>query len=296
MKADRTLFYRHHHGADYDLYFITNQSSESIDLEPSFREGSGRQAECWDAVDGSVRPAKVLSASGSYVKVALSLAPHGSAFIVFRKPLSRTWKDEQPSEARQVSSTKVGGEWTVEFLSKSQMPESIRMKVLTSLSDNADERVKYYSGTARYTTMVNLSKEDIKDNELYINLGTVKDIAKVRVNGISCGTVWTAPFRARITPALKAGKNLVEVEVANTWINRVIGDERLPEDIEYDMGGSKFTVGRLKAFPGWFYSGAQPKNRKRHTFYTWKHYSVSDPLVESGLLGPVCIEQYKLQN
>lgn len=296
MKADRTLFYRHHHGSDYDLYFITNQSDDALELAPSFRAGNGRQAERWDAIEGSIHPAKVLSVSGSYVKVALSLAPHGSAFIVFRKPLSRTWKDEQPSEARLVSSTKVGGEWTVEFLSKSQMPESIRMKVLTSLSDNADERVKYYSGTARYTTTVNLGKEDLQDKEIYLTLGTVKDIAKVYVNGTYCGTVWTAPFRACITSALKTGKNLVEVEVANTWINRVIGDEKLPEDLEYDMGGSKFTVGRLKTFPGWFYSGAQPKNRKRHTFYTWKHYSAADPLVESGLLGPVCIEQYKLQN
>lgn len=293
VKAGKTLFYRHLQGPDYDLYYLTNQSDDALELTPSFREGNGRQAECWDAVEGSVRPAKVLSASGSYIKVALSLAPHGSAFVVFRTPLSQTWEKEQPSEDRLSTRTAVTGEWNVEFLSKSQMPEGIKMKQLTSLSDNMDERVKYYSGTARYSTIIHLSKEELKDKELFINLGTVKDIAKVFVNGTSCGTVWTAPFHARITAALKAGKNLIEVEVANTWINRVIGDEKVPEDLDYDMGGSKFTVGRLKTFPAWFYSGSQPKNRKRQTFCTWKHYSAEDPLVPSGLIGPVTIDTYK---
>lgn len=293
MKAEKTLFYRHLTGADYDLYFISNQSDRNLDLEPSFRAGNGRQAEFWDALDGRVRPAKVRSTSGSYVKVALSLAPYGSAFIVFRKPLSQAWQNEQPSGTSLVSSTEVGGEWKVEFLSQSQMPESIRMMELSSWSQNADERVKYYSGTARYTTTLTLGKEALQDKELYLNLGTVKDLAKVYVNGTYCGTVWTAPFRACITQALKAGKNVVEVEVVNTWVNRVIGDERLPEDLDYDTGGSKFTVGRLKTFPGWFYSGSQPKNRRRHTFSTWKHYTAEDPLLPAGLLGPVTIDSYK---
>ena len=184
----------------------------------------------------------------------------------------------------------------MEFSSKEQMPDAVKIKTLSSWSLSDDERIKHYSGTAVYSTTVSVPAAGLGNDTFLLNLGEVKDIARVVVNGKDCGIVWTKPFAADVSAALKNGRNSICIYVANTWINRIIGDEALPEDVKYESGGSKFTIGRIGEFPDWFYSGSRPKNRKRHTFYTWKHYSASDPLTEAGLLGPVCIERYESQN
>lgn len=294
ITADKKLFYRHMASGQWDAYFLTNQTEEEIVCSPSFRGGKGRQAEIWDAVSGGIRPARVIGTDGAYVQIDLRLGPTESAFVVFRKALPADWRHVQPDDPVTTGKIPVDGTWDVTFTSRDQMPDAVRFKTLSSWSDHPDERIRYYSGTAVYTTNVTIPASILGEGRFRVHLGKVKNIARVEVNGKDCGTVWTRPFALDVTPALKAGKNVLKIYVANTWINRIIGDEQLPEDLTYETGGSKFTVGRLGAFPDWFYSGAQPKNRKRHTFYTWKHYSASDPLTEAGLLGPVYIEQYRL--
>ena len=145
-----------------------------------------------------------------------------------------------------------------------------------------------------YSTELKVNAKDLQESgKILLNLGNVKDIASVSVNGTDCGTAWTAPFSVDITDALKAGNNTISIRIANTWINRVIGDEQLPADLRYETKGSKFTIGRLAEYPSWMNSGAQPEKRKRVTFYTWKHYEADSPLVESGLMGPVTLEIYR---
>jgi len=88
--------------------------------------------------------------------------------------------------------------------------------------------VKYYSGTAVYTKTFNFNG-DLKD-KIWLDLGEFSSIAEVKINGINCGTLWTAPHRLEISKAIKKGENQITIEVTNTWPNRLIGDNKLPEN------------------------------------------------------------------
>jgi len=104
----------------------------------------------------------------------------------------------------------------------------------------------------------------------------------VKLNGKYCGIVWTLPYRVDISHAVREGNNELEIEVVNLWINRMIGDEQLPEDCERNPGGS------LKSWPAWLLEG-KPSPTGRYTFTTWRLWKKDAPLVPSGLLGPVSI-------
>ncbi|MGB7160671.1 MAG: glycosylhydrolase-like jelly roll fold domain-containing protein, partial [Tepidisphaeraceae bacterium] len=132
------------------------------------------------------------------------------------------------------------------------------------------------------------------DTRAYLDLGAVRDVAEVTVNGHRVGIVWTAPFAADVTKHLKPGENTITIAVTNTWVNRMIGDEQIEPDVTYATDGSKFTIGRLAEFPSWFNDPAAVKNRKRIAFAMWKHWEKDSPLVESGLIGPVRVRFAKM--
>jgi hypothetical protein len=116
-------------------------------------------------------------------------------------------------------------------------------------------------------------------------------MAQVKLNGKDLGILWKPPYRVDVTEALKAGNNSLEVEVVNLWINRQIGDEELPEDSVRNHEGSILwglvpIRGTLKEWPKWLGEG-KPSPTGRYTFTTWRLWNKGDPLVESGLLGPV---------
>ena len=119
-----------------------------------------------------------------------------------------------------------------------------------------------------------------KDQRLFLDLGKVAVIAEVTLNGTQLGTLWKAPFELDVTEALKPGDNRLEVNVVNLWINRQIGDEQLAEDSERNPDGT------LKVWPAWLQEGRRSPTG-RHTFTSWRLWKKSDPLVPSGLLGPV---------
>jgi hypothetical protein len=147
----------------------------------------------------------------------------------------------------------------------------------------SEEGIKYYSGIAGYHTTVELSKEALADKakDLSIDLGEVCSIARVIVNGKDMGVAWAAPFRVNITKALVAGANSIDIEVANLWPNRLIGDEKKPDD------GIK-----NGQWPDWLING-KPRTSGRFTFASFKHYKADSPLLRSGLLGPVAILETK---
>jgi hypothetical protein len=118
------------------------------------------------------------------------------------------------------------------------------------------------------------------DRRLDLDLGRVEVMAAVRVNGRDLGTLWKPPYRVDLTTAVRPGTNVLEVSVVNLWINRLIGDEQLPEDSERDPNGT------LKAWPGWLLEG-KPSPTSRITFTSWRLWKKDDPLQPSGLLGPV---------
>jgi hypothetical protein len=162
-------------------------------------------------------------------------------------------------------------------------PPRVEFDRLMSWPGHPDSGVKYFSGTATYRRTISIPPAMLGGNRaLYLDLGRVEVIAEVRLNGRDLGILWKPPFRVEITDAARAGDNDLEVKVVNSWANRLIGDEQLPEDAEWE--GS-----RMKAWPQWLLEG-RPSPTGRVTFTTWKHWDKSSALLESGLLGPVRIE------
>jgi len=118
---------------------------------------------------------------------------------------------------------------------------------------------------------------------LYLDLGKVAVMAEVKLNGKDLGILWKPPYRVDITDAVKSGENILEIKVVNLCVNRMIGDELLPEDSERNDNGT------LKKWPQWLEDG-KPSPTGRFTFTSWRLWKKDQPLQESGLLGPVTIQ------
>ncbi|MES2808193.1 MAG: glycosyl hydrolase [Bacteroidota bacterium] len=177
------------------------------------------------------------------------------------------------------------GAWEVSFPQKSGTV-SKSFDQLISWSQSADDAVRYFSGTAVYKKQFNLTADYLqRGTSLELDLGNVGIIAEVIVNGKNLGILWKIPFRIDLRNALHAGKNDLEIRVTNQWINRLIGDEKLPNDVKWNgviIGG----------WPEWV-DGKTTRNSKRTTFTTYRHYDEKSPLQPAGLLGPVIIRSYK---
>ena len=178
----------------------------------------------------------------------------------------------------------VEGPWNVTFPPGLGGPESVDLAKLVSWTEHEDAGVKYFSGTATYSKDVDVPAEALRDGRrVYVDLGRVSVIARVKVNGTDLGCLWKPPFRADATAALRAGPNRLEVAVTNLWVNRLIGDEQEPDDCEW--AGT-----RLAGWPDWLVEGRPRPSKGRVAFTTWKHWRAHDELLPSGLLGPVRLE------
>ena len=176
--------------------------------------------------------------------------------------------------------TTVSGPWNLTFPPNWGAPVNVTFDKLMSWTDSPDKGVRYFSGTATYTKDIDVPAKDLQaGHSLWLDLGGVKNLAQVFVNGESLGILWKPPFRVNLTGVAQPGKNTLEIKITNLWPNRLIGDEQLPDDREW--------VGkRLKAWPQWVLDG-KPSPTGRFTFTTWHHWTKDDALLESGLLGPV---------
>jgi len=154
----------------------------------------------------------------------------------------------------------VAGEWTVDSDRAWGGPSSVRLESLTDWSKHPDAGVKYFSGSATYRKSLALPEAFVKPGQrVYLDLGKVAVMAEVRVNAQNLGTMWKKPFIIDITEAARAGENTLEIRVVNLWVNRLIGDEQLPEDSERNPDGT------LKQWPTWLTAG-QPSPTGRFTF------------------------------
>ena len=143
--------------------------------------------------------------------------------------------------------------------------------------------VKYFSGTAAYSTVFSLPPETpARGRRLYLDLGDVQVMADVKLNGKELGILWKPPYRVDVTDAVQAGENRLEVSVVNLWINRLIGDEQLPDDSPRANGMT------LSQWPQWLLEG-KPSPTGRFTFTSHRLWKKGDPLVASGLIGPVLL-------
>ncbi|HEV2487249.1 MAG TPA: glycosyl hydrolase [Terracidiphilus sp.] len=146
--------------------------------------------------------------------------------------------------------------WTIAFTPGWGAPAEVRMDKLESWSESTDEGVRHYSGTAAYTTEFEIPRQMQEKARVVLDLGEVRETARVTVNGKEVGVLWKRPFAIDVTGAVKPGTNALKIWVTNLWPNRIIGDQSLPE-------GKRFT----------------------HTNIT--KFKANSPLMPSGLLGPV---------
>ena len=178
----------------------------------------------------------------------------------------------------------VPGPWSLHFPPNGGAPESVELDKLISWSEHPDPGVKYFSGTGTYKTTLRIPRGLLGSNHrLYLDLGNVQIMAQVTLNGKDLGILWKPPYRIDISGNAKPGKNTLEVKVANLWINRMIGDEQLPEDSNRADGGN------LNEWPQWVLDKA-PNLTGRYTFSTWRLWKKDSPLQPSGLIGPVTLQ------
>ncbi len=109
-------------------------------------------------------------------------------------------------------------------------PLSVTLDTLKSWTESDKHAIKYFSGTALYEKSFAIEKHSISKGRTYLNLGKVGDIATVKLNNKDVGTYWKPPYMVDITDYVKEGENKLEVSVTNLWINRLIGDEKLPPE------------------------------------------------------------------
>ena len=217
----------HRRDGDTDIYFIANHTDQARHLEARFRV-SGKEAELWHPDTGAIEPASYSIADGR-TTVPLHLAQRESVFVIFRHPAtapSRTlpW----PVDA---TLTTVSGPWDVSFPPKWGAPASLTLDNLQSWTANADVGVKYFSGTATYTKTLTEPADWARPGaRIFLDLGSVKDLAEVSVNGHATPVLWKPPYRVDVTDLLQPGANQLEVKVTNEWTNRQIGDRLGPPD------------------------------------------------------------------
>jgi hypothetical protein len=250
------LDFVHRRSDSIEIYFIRNTHAEPFEGEVTLRS-SGKAPELWRPDTGAIEPQGIFDfTSDGRTRLPLALEPYGSIFVVFRQPAGphSTRAVERP--AAEV--TKLEAPWTVSFTAGWGAPASIAFPRLESWTENADPGIKHYSGTATYSTQFSLNAHQLDESRtLELDLGDVREIAQVRLNGRDLGVLWKKPFRVSLRPA-RLGSNDLEVAVTNLWPNRLIGDQRLP-----------------------------PAERRTHTNIT--KFRADSPLMPSGLLGPVTI-------
>ncbi len=221
------IAWTHRTAPGMDIYFISNQLDKARKINFSLRV-KDRMPELWDAVTGTIKQAEEWKISNGRTHVPISLAANGSVFIVMAKPVMR--QQQNPGEYLKKIETKylLDTSWQVQFDPAFAGPHlPVTFHGLTQWNNNYDTAIRYYSGTAIYTqTFESNGYEGMK--QVSIDLGNVANIASVFLNGMDCGTIWTAPYRALISNAIRKGKNTLQIAVTNTWANRLIGDQRLP--------------------------------------------------------------------
>ena len=225
------IAYVHRSAPGLDIYFVSNQSALPLSLEISLRM-TGRQPEIWDPVTGNISTVSAWEDNDGRTRFRTYMAPHGSFFIVLRKPAKApglfTWlKPVEPGHSRVIK--KLPGPWTVRFDPKIGGPaKPVSFDSLTDWSRNADTAIRYYSGTAAYSQ--SFTWNGATGGKAWLELSQVGDLASVTLNGIDCGTAWTPPYQLNISHALRPGVNTLQISVTNTWNNRIVADQRLPEN------------------------------------------------------------------
>ncbi|MHA4896487.1 glycosyl hydrolase [Pedobacter sp. PWIIR3] len=282
FESDGPIRYTHRSSAKWDIYFVSNRTDNSVAVKAKFRDYAKGKPVLFDAVNGKVSNLTLLEGGAGSAVINLSFEPFQSFFIVFSEdkieevvPAANFERENYFASPKSKEVLK--GSWKLSFDPKWGGPKETTFNELTDWSVNENKGIKYYSGIAVYKKQFDLSGDRKTGSKLFLDLGEVKNMARVKLNGKDLGVIWTAPWQVDISNAVKPAGNVLEIEVANLWPNRLIGDEAVPDD------------GIINGqWPDWLIKGL-PRPSKRFTFTTFKHYSKDSPLFKSGLLGPVSI-------
>ena len=237
-----------------DIYFIASQKDSEMMIDVSLRT-SGMIPELFNPLTGEAVEAKSWKMKDGHTTLPLKLSPNGSLFVVFEKSTKEIERNNGKNWIETAEVETLDQHWDLEFDSALGGPaEPVVIDLLQSWNNFEEVGIKYYSGTVNYSKTFKWKGGTNK--RVWLDLGTVNNIAEVFVNGQSCGVAWTAPYRVEITNAIQQGENQLEVPVTNTWANRLIGDHDLPE-------------------------------AERITWTTAPYMLEGKPLLEAGLLGKV---------
>jgi len=304
--SNGNLLFIHRQDADADIYFVSNQGKQAVTAECSFRV-AGKVPEFWHPDTGRRERVALYSEKDGVTKLPVALDPSGSVFVVFKKeptpvphlvsfqvngrnPFAEPGKVGIPEFSKNgitFTSTEPGtyqgttasgatvkgeipappapvvieGPWEVEFpplAPSDKEPLKTTFGKLASWSDSTVERIQHFSGTATYHKTFQVSGLKSPTSRVFLDLGNVKNLAEATLNGKPLRILWKEPFRVDVTDALVEGKNELAIQITNLWVNRLIGDEKLPE-------------------------------KDRATWTSGHPIKATDPLLPSGLLGPVSL-------
>ena len=273
--------YTHRSLSDRDIYFISNRTGLPVSDTCIFRDGT-MNAELWNPVTGEINSIDCYPIMNGTIAVPVKLDAFQSFFVVFYHRHKSGNNENTTLEKFPEKQTlfTLEGSWNLAFDTTWGGPEQVVFDSLVDWSKRPEDGIRYYSGIAVYMKSFDLPENaELKENsEYFIDLGKLKNLGRIKLNGKDLGIIWTLPLQVDITNVLKRKSNHLEIEVANLWINRLIGDELQPWDGVKD-----------DKWPEWLINGTQ-RESKRYTFTTHRFYKKNDPLSESGLIGPVSIK------
>ena len=255
---DANFDYIHRQSDAADIYLVTSRTNVPVSATVTFRV-AGKAPELWNAVTGAHSFAASYNETNGRTVVPLDFTPCGSWLVVFRAPAAGHPATASANQSVFKPVQSLAGPWRVKFDPRWGGPENAVFDELVSWTQRPEPGIKFYSGTATYENAFDwpaTAGNSDAPPRVWLDLGRVRELAEVRVNGQACGIVWSPPFRVDITGALKPGRNSLAVDVVNFWPNRIIGDAALPAD-------------------------------QRLTRTNIRKLTATTPLIASGLFGPV---------
>ena len=254
------VLFAHRKLADGDLYFVTNQGTKAVELSAKFRS-NGYAPSIWNAMDASVHSVPYHDTQGQ-TQIPLTLNAGQAVFVVMTKDSQHLTTHPRKLSQHEMTISPLYGPWQVTFQANRGAPKEITLSQLMPLNQSKEKGIRYFSGVAHYQTTFEVKDNALlKEKALWLDLGKVGDVARTTINGHDAGISWFPPYQVNIAGLLKAGKNTLDIDVADLWVNRLIGD-------------------------------MQP-NAKKVTFTAAPTYLPNAPLRTSGLIGPVTLKTMK---
>ena len=290
--GEKALQWTHRRDGDIDIYFIANTKDTTLQTD-IILDITQKTPEIWHPERAAIQSAVAWQTSNGKTTVRLKLDTHEAIFLVLRAQTGYEGPGLTLKEPLIKHTFTIDTPWAVIF---GDHEADTTYSHLTSWTEHQEPTIKYFSGTARYSNSLKVKK--LSKGERYIlDLGQVKNLAKVYVNGTLCAHLWRPPFQTDITELLHKGENEIVIEVTNLWINRLVGDEQEPDDVEWTepmiFGHAPGTpkAGRFMAkVPDWLANNWPRPSKGRKAVISFKFYEKDAPLLPSGLLGPVTIQ------